>query len=91
MALVNAKLSSPKGAFASLTTICLNQSKDHLGYNTWLGDLKRVCEEAKVRIHIRGRIPSEGTSSEDCVHCMARRAFAIRSIDSAPVIPGNEV
>ena len=63
-ALVNAKKSSPDGAFASLTEICLaslsvasltdrweSHAVDQL--NPWLGDLKRLCKESEVKLTLR--------------------------------------
>ena len=97
-ALVNAKLSSPNGASASLTEICLvklsvnytvrrgNLEQDAL--DPWLWGLRRLCEDAKVKIHVNERIP--GGPFGDCFPCSSRRTVEICGIDSAPVEPEEE-
>ena len=99
-ALVSAKLSSPNGAFASLTDICLvNLSVNFKvrwgileedALDPWLWELKRVCEEAKVKIHVNERISSVGGPFGDCFPCSSRRTVEIGGIQSAPVEPEEE-
>lgn len=96
-ALVNAKLSSPNGAFASLTEICLvNLSVNFKvrwgilkqdALDPWLWGLRRLCEDAKVKIHVNEGNSSTGGPSGDCFPCSSRRTDEICGIDSAPVEP----
>lgn len=98
-ALVHAKLSSPSGAFASLTKICLadlsvKSTKSRYvgaepdGLDVLLGDLKRVCEEAKVDIHSKRMMTNflRGRSAEGSL-CSSCGPGETPSLDSAPVIP----
>lgn len=95
--LVSAKLSPTNGAFASLTEICLAnlpvRSSTHdwganepNGLDLWLGDLKRVAQEAKVRIHADYR----GELSAGDVPCSFCKPVDSYTLDSAPVIPEEE-
>ena len=97
VALVNAKLSPTNGDFASLTEICLAnlavKSSTHRwgankpnGLDLWLGDLKRVAQEAKVRIHTDYR----GESSADGIPCSFCERVDSYTLDSAPIIPEEE-
>ena len=97
MSLLNAKISSPNGDFAFLTEICIAKcyvTSTKLGYlseepnwlDPWLGELKRVCQAAKVRIHI----PGGGMWPEESFGELDRCCFCEQvdlSIDSAPTIP----
>ena len=96
MSLLNAKLSSPNGDFAFLTGLCIAKCyviSSQLGWlsdeanwlDPWLGELKRVCEEAKVRIHIPGgRMWPEESFGELDRCCFCEQVDL--SIDSAPGI-----
>ena len=96
VSLLNAKVSSPNGDFASLTGLCIAKIRSERGWTSdrpnsnwlhpWLGELKRVCEDAKVKIHI----PGGGMLSEEPFGELDRCCFCEQvdlSIDSAPAIP----
>lgn len=94
ISLVQAKLSPTNGAFASLTEICLAnlpvKSSTHRwgankpsGLTIWLGDLRRVAQEADVRIHT-GQGGSSAVGGEYCSFCERVDSY---TLDSAPVIP----
>lgn len=100
VSLVNAKLSSPNGDFAFLTGLCIEDMRAYSKlrwrsnepnwlHPSWLGDLKRVCQEAKVNIHIPGggMLPEESFGElERCSLCEQVDV----SIDSAPAIPERQ-
>ena len=101
VALLNVKLSPTNGAFASLREICLAypritppsspwQGIEPNRFNVWLGDLRRVCEEAEVRIHADERTPWIECSSGDRVPCSLCRPRELDRPDSAPVILREE-
>lgn len=61
-ALVDLKRSSPDGAFASLSKMCVaslsaasvisrSGNIEAVGLDRWLGNLNRVCEESEVKLH----------------------------------------
>lgn len=54
------------------------------GQSSWLGDLKRVCEKAKVRVHLPvQQLP-------DCHVCSSLRQDEVTVLGSWPVIPDEE-
>lgn len=95
VALVHAKLSTPNGAFASLTEICVanlavKSTESRWGtdrLDSWLGDLKRACEEANVKVHTRARSTSIQSPSGEDFQCSFCRPSEMSVLDSAPVIP----
>lgn len=95
VALVHAKLSTPNGAFASLTEICVanlavKSTESRWGtdrLDSWLGDLKRACEEANVKVHTRATSTSIQSPSGEDFQCSFCRPSEMSVLDSAPVIP----
>ena len=55
----------------------------------WLGDLRRACEEARVKLHTDGRTMWIDESSEDPSPCSFCRQTGA-TLDSAAVIPAEE-
>ena len=101
VALVKAKLVPANGAFAALTGICfgnlsLELVRDQWVYyepnrlDPWMGDLRRVCEEADVELHDEMRT-IEGLSQYAYFCRLCRRCeTVVTALDSAPVIPEEE-
>ena len=101
VALVNAKLSPTNGAFASLTEICLAhlsvdfndnpwRRPNQLGFDPWLGDLRGICEKAKVKLHTKQEtMYGPHGPSEDSYPCSFCQPHEIH-VDSAPVIPEED-
>ena len=56
----------------------------------WLGDLKRVCEEAKVNIHITGAGMWPEGSFGDLNPCNSCELADHSKIDSVPAIPEEQ-
>lgn len=92
VALVKAKLDPANGAFTALRGICLgNLSMEFIDDYAWLadenrldpwtGDLRRVCEEADVKLHAEGG-DMKGLSQDAswCISCMRSNT----SLDSDP-------
>lgn len=78
-AIVDAKRSSPDGAFASLKKICLaglsmasvinrsgNIEVEAEGLDPWLGNLNRVCEESEVELHSKWNMVCRDGPSGGC-------------------------
>ena len=97
VALVKAKLDPANGDFAALRGICLGNLTLELldGYgvitepnrlNPWIGDLRRVCEEADVELHDEEATTIEGLS-QNASWCSSSRRWWKQTLDSAPVIP----
>ena len=101
VALVEAKLVPANGAFAALSWICFdNLSFERLrGYwvhhepnrlDPWMGDLKRVCEKADVKLHhCESWVTGMEELSQDAYCCSVFRRYET-PLDSAPVIPEKE-
>ena len=94
--LVKAKLDPINGAFAALTGICfgnlgLHLVRDQLIYDEsdrldpWMGDLRRVCEEADVKLHDAELVWREEESRHAYFCRLCRRCGT--ALESAPVIP----
>ena len=101
MSIVNAKLSSSNGEFAFLTGLCIadmevNSTKLRWGANEpnwldpWLGDLKRICEEARVNIHSTWEDRWPKGSCGDLNPCISRKRVDRSKLDSAPAIPEKQ-
>lgn len=98
VALIHAKLSTPNGAFASLTEICVanltvESTKSRWvaeRLDPWLGEFERACEEANVKIHTTGTTTSMQVSYTGIYPCSSCRPSEMGRLDSAPVIPGEE-
>ena len=101
VALVKAKLGPANGTFAALKGICfgtlaLYLIRDQFIYaepnrlDPWMGDLRRVCEEADVKLHDAetGLVWIEEVSRHAyfCSLCTSPET----ALDSAPVIPKEE-
>ena len=98
VALVKAKLDPANGDFAALRGICFgNLSLKLVGFygvstepnrlNPWIGDLRRVCEEADVELHdVTETIEGLSQDASWCSSC--RRCWP--ALDSAPVVPEEE-
>ena len=100
-ALVKAKLDPINGAFAALTGICFGNLALHLirdqhiyaepnRLDPWMGDLRRVSEEADVKLHDAetGLVWIEEVSRH-AYFCSLCETVAT-ALDSAPVIPKEE-
>ena len=100
VALVKAKLDATNGAFAALRGICLGNlplPMDYYAVSTeprrlepWVSELRRVCEEADVKLH-------DGLQDLNCLNWLKQdvpQCFSCRrwktTLDSAPVIPKQE-
>ena len=101
VALVKAKLDPINGAFAALKGICFRSLElypkcDQLRRDEpnrpvpWMADLRRVCEEADVKLHDneKGLFWMEEESLYDYFCNLCRRCET--PLDSAPVIPEKE-
>ena len=92
----NAKLSPKNGTFVSSTEICLAnlsvwptssrwEGNEPNRLDPWLGDSRRVCEQASVKLHTDGRtawIDGPSWNSYPCSFCRPSDT----TLDSAPVI-----
>ena len=99
VALVKAKLDPANGAFAALKGICFGNLSLQLRrdyeiltepnrLDPWTRDLRRVCEEADVKLH--DEMETIEGLSQDASWCSSCKRNGEPILDSAPVVPEEE-
>lgn len=99
VALVKAKLDPANGAFASLKGICFGNLSVELIRDDWvliepnrlnpyIGDLRRLCEEADVKLH--DELETIEGLSQDASWCFSCARCWKPDLDSAPVVPEEQ-